>query len=308
MAGPFPTASRARRVGFAAAGFSRRCGQALLALALGALLGSAPACAPPSDEGECSSSSVELFDQKVAPLLGSEHPNTCSQCHFGGIDLQSTLRRDACESMACLLQEGLVNLEQPQSSVLLTWIQRATPENELITGEVIEREHQALRSWIEAEAACRVCEGAVCGDGQARECSPTATSERRLSRSRDPGGCDADTMLQLFRGTVYEWRGRCSPCHFQEEETATQLAPRFFFRTGGCDVASQASYNAITASGLIDLERPEDSLLLLKPLAERDGGLPHGGHDKMVREGDPGFDDFRYFAQRLADCRHGGEP
>jgi len=131
----------------------------------------------------------------------------------------------------------------------------------------------------------------------------TATTlENAFSRESDPGSCDRETIEKLFRGTIYQWRGRCSPCHFQEEEDADQAAPRWLTRTGDCQVSSLSTLLRIEHSGYIDDKDAEASLLLQKPLAEFDGGLPHGGHDKLVDENDPAYDNFLYFLNRYVDC------
>jgi hypothetical protein len=49
-------------------------------------------------------------------------------------------------------------------------------------------------------------------------------------------------------------------------------------------------------------------LILQKPLAEFQGGLEHGGHDKFVSGGsDSAYNAFLYFVTRYAACET-GEP
>lgn len=67
-------------------------------------------------------------------------------------------------------------------------------------------------------------------------------------------------------------------------------------------VSSLATLRTIEESGYIDTDDPESSLLLLKPLAEFQGGLKHGGHDKFVKNGDAGYDAFLYFLERYGAC------
>jgi hypothetical protein len=55
------------------------------------------------------------------------------------------------------------------------------------------------------------------------------------------------------------------------------------------------------------VQSPSKSLLLQKPLAEFQGGVPHGGHDKFVLEGDGGYRAFLYFVERYASCKIGSE-
>lgn len=251
---------------------------------------------------DCSAPPSKLFEKRVAPLFEEEHPNTCAQCHAGGIDLERFLRPDACESMACLQADGLVDLENPEASVLLSFIDRAEPDNSLITEEVIAEERSAFLGWIEHEAECGGCEGVECGERSTGDCDSQDMLDESYSPAEDPGDCDRETLEKLFRGTVYFWRGRCSPCHFQEEETADERAPRWLSRTGDCQVASLASLRKIEESGYIDSSDAKSSLLLLKPLAEFDGGVPHIGHDKLLANDDPAYDNFLHFLDRYVAC------
>lgn len=250
----------------------------------------------------CDESPGELFERRIAPLLDADHPNTCTQCHTAGLDLEGFLRPDVCESMACLKQGGLVNLNAPKQSVLLAWIDRAEPTSALITEDIIAEERAAFLSWIEHEAACQACADASCTGREPSSCDLSADLEAAFSEETDPGGCDRPTIEKLFRGTIYADRNRCSPCHFEEEKTVAPDAPRWLHRTGDCMVSSLATLRSIEDSGYIDVDDPESSLLLLKPLAEFQGGVWHGGHDKFVKNNDPGYDAFLYFLSRYGAC------
>jgi hypothetical protein len=128
------------------------------------------------------------------------------------------------------------------------------------------------------------------------------------SQNTDPGDCDRTTIERLFRGTAYAERGRCSPCHYREETKAAPDAPRWLTRTGDCQIAALATLRNIEGSGYIDVDEPEQSLILQKPLAEFQGGLEHGGHDKFVSGGsDSAYNAFLYFVTRYAACET-GEP
>lgn len=253
----------------------------------------------------CEESPGALYERRIAPLLSTEHPNTCATCHTAGIDLERFLREDACESMACLVQDGLVNLDEPAQSVILAWIDRAEPQSELITPDIIAEEHAAFLSWIEHEAACRACAEGACTGREAQSCERDAQLEAALSQVNDNGACDRESIERLFRGTIYAERDRCAPCHFEEEKNAAPDARRWLHRTGDCNVASLATLRAIEEFGYIDTNDPESSLLLLKPLAEFQGGLPHGGHDKFVKENDRGYAAFLYFLERYSACANG---
>jgi hypothetical protein len=55
--------------------------------------------------------------------------------------------------------------------------------------------------------------------------------------------------------------------------------------------------------GLIDVEDPSSSLLLLKPLDVAGGGVEHGGDAKFSSTMDPSYQSFLRFVQYYADCQ-----
>ncbi len=271
-----------------------------LGLGLGVVLLGLPGCDGKSAPS-CEESPGALYEKRVAPLLHTDHPNVCAQCHAGGsMDLESFLRPDVCESMACLQAQGLVNLKSPESSVLLSWIERAEPDSELVTQQLIDEERQGFLEWIEHEAACGACADVACPDRDTPRCDADATLPSPFVPENDPGNCERETLERLFRGTVYEWRGRCYPCHFQEQE-GNRLAPRWATELGTCEVAALFTQQTIVDSGYIDVDDPEQSLLLLKPLAVDEGGAGHGGNDKFTTH-DQAYTAFLYWATRYAEC------
>ncbi|HSC88197.1 MAG TPA: hypothetical protein VLC09_13030 [Polyangiaceae bacterium] len=294
---------------------------------------------------DCRSTPGEQFERRITPLLEADHPNTCAQCHTGGgVDLASFLRPDACESMACLKAQGLVDLEHPERSVLLSWIDRASPQpaggtpsphepaaaggaggqtggsemrgdagggvsnggaspqpaSPLITQAILDQERLGFLQWIEHEAACGSCADVACPDAAEARCEADATLPAALDASNDPGDCEQATLERLFRGTIYEWRGRCYPCHF-EGTTGNADAPRWATDLGNCQVASLATMQNVLASHYVDLAVPTRSLILLKPLAVSDGGVEHGGHDKFTRD-DPAYEAYVLWLTRYAEC------
>lgn len=204
--------------------------------------------------------------------------------------------------MACLEEQGLVRLDAPEESVLLSWIGRVPPDSALIDASVVEEERAAFLQWFEHEAACQTCAGTTCPDPAPTGCAADEKPENTYDAATDPGDCDEETLERLFRGTVFTWRARCAPCHIDGATSAAETS-RFFFQTGDCGVASLASLNRILALDLIDVDDPLQSLLLLKPLAESAGGVPHGGHDKIVPDNDRAFDGYTHFLQRYGACK-----
>lgn len=210
--------------------------------------------------------------------------------------------------MACLVADGLVNLDRPEASVLLSWIERAGGTGPLVTERMVLEEYTGFLEWIQHEAECRSCEKEKCGKASEPLCGRAEDNGNSFDQETDPLGCDRETLEALFRGTVYRDRDRCIPCHFMEEEAAVSRAPRFFTERGGCGVGSLASMNAILDRGLVDLKKPAESLLILKPLAESDGGAVHEGGDKFLKENDDHYDSFLYWVTRYADCAPSAKP
>jgi hypothetical protein len=251
-------------------------------------------------------SSTEIFDQRIAPLLADDRPKSCNACHLSGIDMTLFVRSTPCETMACLSQLGLVDLGSPSESKVLGWIQRAAPLSPLITGDVIAAEHAGFLEWIEHHALCGrfECAGVRCGERRTDPfCEVADEPDQATGPELDIGGCSDLAIERLFRDSIYASRGRCFPCHFSSEEAAAPGAPRFIDQEGTCDSSSLSTLRNIVDAGLINLADPAASLLLLKPLSEEGGGVPHGGHAKFFPGSDPGYDNFLYWVTRYAECQ-----
>lgn len=239
----------------------------------------------------------ELFEQRIAPLLATERPSSCNSCHLQGIDLQMYAQATACQTMACLVDRDLVDLEDPANSLVLQWIDRGQPSSDLITEEIIDEEYVGFRAWIEQEAQCDSCEEFEdpCGDAEAE---PETCADAEPAQWQDPGDCSEPTLEAMFRHQVYRWRDRCYPCHYDTKENE---GPDWVL-SGNCELGSLRSMNAVLREGYVDLENPAQSLLLLKPLAEGAGGLEHGGHDKFETTTDEAYLDMKAWIERRAEC------
>lgn len=252
----------------------------------------------------CDESPGALYERRIAPLLADDQPKTCNQCHLAGVELSKFVREDACESMACLKKDGLVDLDAPEDSIILTWIGRAEPDSGLITEGVIEQERAAFLEWIEHEATCGSCGGARCGKPDAKKfCEVSHDPSSQAPEEADPGGCDDVALEQLFRDTVFTARGRCYPCHFDGIANPIPGARQWVAQSESCDLAAATTMANVVRARLVDVEEPSRSLLLLKPLSESQGGLPHGGSAKFEAIGDAGYDNFLYWLTRYADCQ-----
>jgi hypothetical protein len=253
----------------------------------------------------CRETATEMYDRRIKPLLSEDQPKTCNQCHLSGIDLGMFARDNACEAMACLVEDGLVNLKAPEQSTILGWIQRAKPASGLITQDVVDQEYQGFLEWINYNATCgkQHCADAKCGPKtDAPFCALAKGNQPVIDPATDPGDCSDKTLEELFLTTVYAARGRCYPCHFDSVTTATSEAARWIAQSGTCEAASLTTMRNVIRSEYINYETPENSLLLLKPLSVEGGGIEHGGHAKFQKTGDSGYDNFLYWLKRYATC------
>jgi hypothetical protein len=276
----------------------------LAALAIGLASAIAGGC----DDEQCTEQAgLELYERRIAPILADDRPSSCTQCHLPGVDLGLFVQASPCETMACMVDRGVVDPEQPEASLVIQWIDRAQPQGG-ITAAVVEEERDAMLEWIGATSTCgsRMCptlpEGVdPCGTPPgAGECDiPVPIEEQRPVQ--DEGDCTDLTLERVWQEKVYAWRGRCFPCHFDDQDDSL-MAPNWIV-TGACEPAALATYRTAAASGYLDPDDPMQSLLLLKPLDESIGGVEHGGGGKFHFLDDPAYLDFVYFLTRWAECR-----
>ncbi len=108
-------------------------------------------------------------------------------------------------------------------------------------------------------------------------------------------------MLESFETNVWSMRFRCMNCHTegtpQNDKLVKEHGERVaWFKKGG----PEATMEYLLASKLIDIENPEKSLLLTKPLNE----VKHGGGIKFV-VGDQGYKAFRAWIEDVAAIKTG---
>jgi hypothetical protein len=273
------------------------------ALWCAALTAASPSC---EREYECTPSDAQsLYAQRILPVLTDDRPKSCNQCHLSGVDLSLYVKATPCQTMACLVEEGVVNLDAPDDSLVLQWIARAKPESEGITADVIQEEYDGFREWIEYTQRCGRESCPSYDDPCERQDDPAACAsvsiEHEWEPFDDPGGCDDIVLEEMFQNDFYAFRGRCGPCHWSSHPDENDDAPKWL-QIGSCDTASLATLREIERRGFIDVEMPRHSLLFLKPLAEDLGGLEHGGGDKFHDLEEKGVVALLHFLERYADC------
>ena len=254
---------------------------------------------------ECLSHAGDLYQRKIAPLLATDQPQTCNQCHLSGIDLSLFVRANMCETRACLVDLKLVNMSAPDQSEVLSWIQRAHPDSALITQDVIDQEYDAFKEFVEQIAQCggEACPGVKC---------PTTTDQEVCgSPAQEPSGavpvpggtaCDPISVETAYLNSVYVWRDRCFPCHFTSQPSTADGAPLFFDVGSDCNASSLNSLHDMINLGVIDTNEPTQSLLIRKPLDPSAGGVAHGGGAKFGGTNDPSYVSFLSFINYWVGC------
>jgi hypothetical protein len=268
---------------------------------------------PDEPEACTPDAAVALYARKIEPILKDDHPASCTQCHLSGIDLSLFVKDTPCQTMACMEQLGLVDLSDPDASKVLSWIGRAKPDSNLITADVVAKEQQGFREWIEYSARCgaEACPkfDDPCGTSQDGGVSKCDVGLAVGGNYVDPGDCQELTLEQLFAADVYRWRERCYPCHFTSDQSVMS-APKWIWDANmgktspelSCAAGSLETMRSVLWKGLVDLEEPTRSLILRKPLSSANGGVEHGGGEKFGNTMDPSYLTFLDWITRYAAC------
>ncbi len=121
----------------------------------------------------------------------------------------------------------------------------------------------------------------------------------------DDGPCGPETRLTLFHDHVMSWQGRCEHCHTADGITAGVGGAPIWMVDDETREAAAATMASVIERGYVDLEAPDQSLILLKPLHRGHGGVRHGGGNKFLSQEDPAYLDFRTWVERHARCETG---
>ena len=225
-----------------------------------------------------------IFKRRIEPIFRSPKASSCAECHLAVVDLKNYLLPSHEQTFLSLRDQGLIDLDRPEQSHILELINRrvADPANSSIVHETIRKqESEAIAAWIVASAK----------DARLRTAPPLdraklAAPQRPVEIIRH---ARKDQLLESFENSVWAMRFRCMNCHTEGsaqndklvKENGEQVA---WMKKGG----AAATLDYLLESGLINRQRPDQSMLLLKPLNR----VKHGGGLKFV-EGDQGYKAFR---------------
>ncbi len=234
---------------------------------------------------------TKVFEQRILPIFKSDQPSSCVQCHLAGVDLKNYIKPSSDATFQSLRDQGLVNLDQPEQSKILKLINMKDTDNagaNLLHAKSREAELTAFAEWLKA----------CCRDPKLRNAPKLAASE--LAKPARPDEvirfARTDRLLESFEQNIWGQRHRCMGCHSEGSDQNRKLV-----KENGEQVswmkksAAETMTYLIRKKDLIDVDDPEKSLLLLKPLKEVD----HGGGKKFLK-GDLGYKGFRTWLEDYA--------
>ncbi len=260
---------------------------------------------------ECSDTShLALYERYIEPLLTDAHPSSCNQCHLSGVDLSMYIQDTPCQSMACMIEQSVVDLTDPEASQILSFILQAEPDSDLITEDVISLEYEGFLEWIEWSETCHE---PVCGTIE-DPCQAAADGNVLPDDTKTPlGSCDEDALVASFEDLIWSHHGRCWACHHVDGQSHEEFsgATTFYEWTGDDTESARLTMYNLIGVGAIDAADPPASSLLTKPMAEDVSastglgtvtGVWHGGSDKYADGTDETLIDSVTWIQGYLSC------
>lgn len=231
----------------------------------------------------------DIFERRIMPIFKSPNPSSCTQCHLAGVELKNYILPSHEKTFLSLRDQGLIDLDKPAESKILRLINMGEQYKQgaaLIQEKVRKAEYEAFAEWIRAS----------CNDPKLRSAPRLETTD--LAKPPRPAEvirhARKDKLLQAFEKTIWSLRFRCDACHMPGGPENSRLVQKDGARVSWIKKeGAEATMNYLLASNLIDVKKPERSLLLLKPLNE----VKHGGGQKML----PGDDGYKAFRSWLED-------
>jgi hypothetical protein len=234
---------------------------------------------------------ANVFERRILPIFQSDQPSSCVQCHLAGVDLKNYIRPRSDDTFRSLRDQGLVDLDKPEQSKILKLINMRDTDNpgaNLMHAKTREAEATAFVEWLKA----------CCRDPKLRNAPKLAKDE--LAKPARPDEviryARTDRLLELFERNIWGQRHRCMGCHAEGSEQNRKLVEKNGEQVAWMKkTAAETMTYLIRTKYLIDVENPEQSLLLRKPLKE----VEHGGGQKFLK-GDLGYKDFRTWLEDYA--------
>ncbi len=238
-------------------------------------------------------SALEVFEKRIVPIFKSPNPSSCMQCHLAGVDLKDYILPDAEKTFRSLRDQGLIDLESPGKSKIVKLIDMGGPSSKApnaIHAKVRKAEREAFLAWITACAADPKLMATAKLDEKERATPTRPVEVIRHARK--------DSMLESFEKNVWAWRFRCMNCHTEGTPQNDKYRKEHGDRVAWVKKdGPAATLEYLIATKLVDPAKPEQSLLLRKPLGEK-----HEGGVKFV-VGDDAYKGFRNWIEDVAAIR-----
>lgn len=262
---------------------------------------------------------LAIFERRVLPLIDEGASPTCARCHLPGVNFRPFIKESECQTLACMEEESLIDLDQPESSKMLSWIARGHEalDRSLEEDPLALAEHQAILSWVEYQAQCRaqLCEERFVNPceklirpprpDQGTESSDLGVHDMDLEPDMELIPCSEAQLVHQFTAEVWPLHGRCYHCHSDSYSAASTQAPRPapWMSDDRERLGARIASERIRAAGYLNLDEPAQSLILLKPLSVEAGGTIHGGGTKMRDLEDPLYVPLLAWIEHVAACQ-----
>ncbi|VTU01696.1 hypothetical protein : [Gemmataceae bacterium] len=235
---------------------------------------------------------AEVFEKRIVPIFKSPNPSSCTQCHLAGVDLKDYILPDAERTFRSLRDQGLIDLAVPEKSKIVTLIDMGGGAKgpNAVNAKLRAVEREAFLAWIKACAADPTLKATPKLDEAERAKPARPVEVIRHARK--------DRVLESFEANVWAWRFRCMNCHTEGTPQNDKYRKEYGDRVAWVKKdGPAATLEYLIASKLIDPVKPEQSLLLRKPLGEK-----HEGGLKFV-VGDDAYKGFRTWIEDVAAIR-----
>lgn len=274
---------------------SLACRSLLIASFFTASLLAAPAFAAESD-------AAGVFERRIKPIFKSPKPSSCTECHLAGVDLKQYILPSSEKTFLSLRDQGLVDVKNPDKSKILKLISMRDPTVNAAEGAALihetarQAEFDAFAEWIKA---CAADDKLVAAPKLAKaELAEPARPVEVIRHARK------DALLESFENSIWAMRFRCMSCHIEGTKDNDKLRAEHGDQVAWIKKAgSKATLDYLLASKLIDIDKPEESLLLKKPLM----AVEHKGGKKFL-PGDQGYQAFRGWLEDVAKIKRDAYP
>jgi len=235
--------------------------------------------------------SKAIFEQRIMPIFKSPNPSSCTECHLAGVDLKNYILPSHEKTFVSLRDQGLIDLENPADSKILRLIAMGGGTNQgasLISAKVRDAEYAAFAEWIKASS----------NDPKLRNAPKLSRNE--LAKPARPNEviryARLDRVLASFEENFWSQRFRCLGCHSASGSENEKLVAEHGEEVTWMKETAEATLKYLAGTDNVNVEKPERSRLLLKPLNE----VKHGGGQKML-PGDMTYKAFRTFLEDYAN-------